>query len=43
MEEAQMSPKSNNEKVPKKPFLTRGSGNAGGKGLAASNMKTPLK
>jgi len=25
----------------KRPFLARGSGNAGGKGLGASNQKTP--
>lgn len=35
----QKSPK----QVTKRPFLARGSGNAGGKGLAASNQKTPLK
>jgi hypothetical protein len=38
------SPNLNNPVVKRKPFLARGSGLAGGgKGLAASNQKTPAR
>jgi len=40
---AQKSPNSSHGAVVKRPFLARGSGKAGGKGLKASNSKTPLR
>jgi hypothetical protein len=34
---------SSSQNVPKKPFLARGTGLAGGKGLGTSNQKTPVR
>ena len=39
----QKSPNSSHGAVVKRPFLARGSGKAGGKGLKSSNSKTPLR
>ena len=39
----QKSPHSSQGAVVKRPFLARGSGKAGGKGLKSSNSKTPLR